>query len=259
LTPSPAAASDPPSSLMGSSLPDNRGHRHGAAAFRVETLSAARFRERSAALIDAGAPHTVFQKPQWLDDWLTTLGQQPGFWPIFVAVSDASRRADVLLLPLIAQRQSGVTMLRSPDLGVADYNWPLVVRTVRDEQSRAALWEALKPTLARRGDVLRLAKMLPECDGLNHPLVGPLPVWPSESAGHHFDAVSSPVTGGSSAAPLALDSSASRILPKPAACSTIWTGCRPSAWQASRTTGWANRLTGRSTPVAFRAAWPKAR
>lgn len=165
-----------------------RGARSGAAAFRVEALSADRFRERSQALIAEGALYTAFQHPQWLEVWLATLGQQPGLWPVFLAVTDAAKARDLLMLPLVAQRSSGVTMLRAPDLGVADYHWPLLAADAQlGTEGRNALWTALKPALARRGDLLRLAKMLPDCEGVPHPLVGPLPVWPSESTGHRFD------------------------------------------------------------------------
>ena len=147
---------------------------------------------------DAGALATAFQSCAWLRDWYATLGAQPGVWPVFVAVASAVNGADLLVLPLVAQRVAGITQLSTADLGVADYNWPLMAAgqpaALRDATT---LWSALKPVLARRGDVLRLAKVLPELqaqamnagnpDPQTHPLLSALPAWPSESVGHHFD------------------------------------------------------------------------
>ena len=164
--------------------------RRGAAAFRAEAVSANGFQARVQGLAQAGGGivSTVFQDPQWLADWHDTLGRQPGLWPVTMAVCDAASGQDLLLLPLVAQRSNGLTLLRAPDLGVADYQWPIVAREASfDDDSREALWAVLKAGLARHGDLLRLGKMLPALGEQTHPLLGPLPHWPSDSIGHHFD------------------------------------------------------------------------
>ncbi|MCE2660229.1 MAG: GNAT family N-acetyltransferase [Rubrivivax sp.] len=164
--------------------------RRGAAAFRAQAVSASSLRQRIQGLAQApgGALCTVFQDAQWLEDWHETLGRQPGLWPVTMAVSDAASGRDLLLLPLVAQRSGGVTLLRAPDQGVADYHWPIVARQVPfDDDTRPALWAVLKQALARQGDLLRLGKMLPALDNQTNPLLGPLPSWPSESIGHHFE------------------------------------------------------------------------
>ncbi len=164
--------------------------RRGAAAFRAEAVSLSSFpaRVRGLAQAGGGALCTAFQDPGWLADWHNTLGQQPGLWPVTMAVSDAASSRDILLLPLFAQRSNGLTLLRAPDLGVADYHWPIVASEARlDDKAREALWGVLKAALAGHGDLLRLGKMLPALGEQTHPLLGPLPHWPSDSIGHHFD------------------------------------------------------------------------
>lgn len=148
------------------------------------TLDGTEFWQRWNDLNDA--PATPFQDSGWLRDWYATLGAQPGLEPVFVRLADAEDD-DVLLLPLVVRHRHGLRELLPADLGVTDYNAPQLRRgALQSEGAARRAWTALRPLLARHGDLLRIQKMVPQLQGQSNPLALALDVRPSELHGHAF-------------------------------------------------------------------------
>lgn len=149
----------------------------------IRTLDANEYWQRWERL--QGAAPTPFQDVGWLRDWYATLGAQPGLQAVLVrlAVDDE----DLLLLPLVSRDRRGLRELLPPDLGVTDYNGPLLNRdAVTGAEAARAMWRVLRPLLARHGDVLRIQKMLPMLGNRSNPLALALDAVPSDLHGHSF-------------------------------------------------------------------------
>ncbi len=96
-------------------------------------------------------PGSNVEKAYWLD--LREAGGEP-----------------VLALPLISRREGGLTILSSPDLGVTDYNPPLLGRAeIVAAHDREDLWSALRGALPS-ADLLRLKRMPAQVGDVPNPL-----------------------------------------------------------------------------------------
>ena len=93
----------------------------------------------------------------------------------------------VLLLPLVAQREQGLSVVRFADEGVTDYNAPLMAPALAgiDAAQARALRRALGNALAGH-DLLRIDKMLPRLAGGANPLQAIWPCQPCEMFGNHL-------------------------------------------------------------------------
>ncbi len=112
---------------------------------------------------------SIFQNPHWLGSWLKTMPDpqiEKAWW---VDVREAGGEP-VLALPLIFRREGGLGILSSPDLGVTDYNPPLLGRAeVVAAHDREDLWSALRGALPP-ADLLRLKRMPAEVGEVPNPL-----------------------------------------------------------------------------------------
>ena len=110
-----------------------------AAGFRVE-LS----RDRRQAFAQWGTnitPSTPFQHPQWYDAWYSAFAATEGVSPLIAVVTDATTGELALLLPLTLRRQGRVAFVEFADLGVTDYNAPLLGSAApRDARAARATW-----------------------------------------------------------------------------------------------------------------------
>jgi CelD/BcsL family acetyltransferase involved in cellulose biosynthesis len=140
-----------------------------AAWFRVEfvrdwALAAARWDNTGAA--------TSFQHRHWLDAWYRAFDTVT---PLIAIISDAVTQRDVALVPLISRNHHGVRLVEFADLGVSDYNAPILAcGAPRDSASLHAIGRALLAALHRlpdRPDLVRLKKMPAEIRGRPNPLV----------------------------------------------------------------------------------------
>jgi CelD/BcsL family acetyltransferase involved in cellulose biosynthesis len=115
---------------------------------------------------------TTFQHRRWLEAWYAAFDTVS---PLIAIVSDAATDRQVALVPLIRRRQRGVRIVEFPDLGLTDYNAPiLALGTPGNETQARALCRALLVALRRLpegADLVRLQKMPAHLDGMPNPFV----------------------------------------------------------------------------------------
>jgi CelD/BcsL family acetyltransferase involved in cellulose biosynthesis len=120
-----------------------------------------------------GAGHgTSFQHDRWLDAWY---GAFDTVSPLIAIISDAMTNRQVALVPLICRMQGGVRIAEFADLGLTDYNAPILDFSAPGDAAGArALCKALLAALRGlpdRVDLLRLQKMPTDIVGKPNPLV----------------------------------------------------------------------------------------
>lgn len=109
-----------------------------------------------ARLAADGAP-TPFQSLAWLDDWHAAYAGEVEPCTIFLA--DAASGRDLVALALARRRVDGRRVIEFADLGITDYNAPLLAKDAPDDAAFArALWRALRGALPA-ADLLRFDKM----------------------------------------------------------------------------------------------------
>jgi len=128
----------------------------------------------------------VFQQRAWLRSWYACVARQPGLRPLLLAVRREGEPGDAMLLPLILRSEGRVRVAECADLGVTDYNAPLV----RDglalgAEDAAVLAQALRRAL-RGIDLLRLDKLVEACGGQPNPWLRLFDSLPSPLSGHRL-------------------------------------------------------------------------
>ena len=127
---------------------------------------------KRAALRWNGAGHaTTFQQSRWLEAWYAAFDTVS---PLIAIVSDAATDRQVALVPLIHRTQRGVRIVEFADLGLTDYNAPMLALGTRSDATEArALCQALLAALRRLpegADLIRMQKMPAYIDGMPNPL-----------------------------------------------------------------------------------------
>jgi CelD/BcsL family acetyltransferase involved in cellulose biosynthesis len=127
---------------------------------------------KQAALRWNGAGHaTTFQHGRWLEAWYAAFDTVS---PLIAIVSDAVTGRQVALVPLIRHTQRGVRIVEFADLGLTDYNAPiLALGTPSGETEARALCQALMAALRRLpegADLVRMQKMPADVDGKPNPM-----------------------------------------------------------------------------------------
>jgi CelD/BcsL family acetyltransferase involved in cellulose biosynthesis len=139
------------------------------ASFRVEFVRD--WSEAAARWNDAG-DGTSFQHRHWLDAWYHAFDTVT---PLIAIISDASSKRDVALVPLTSRQHHGIRLVEFADLGVSDYNAPMIAcEAPRDSASMRMMGRALLAALRQlpdRPDLVRLKKMPAEIRGRPNPLV----------------------------------------------------------------------------------------
>lgn len=140
-----------------------------ASEFRVEFV---RDWNVAAALWDGCGHGTAFQHKEWLDAWYGAFGAAS---PLIAIISDVATRRDVALVPLIRREQYGARLVEFADLGLTDYNAPILgAGAPRDRRAMLSMCRALFAALRRlpeRIDLIRLQKMPAEVGAGPNPLV----------------------------------------------------------------------------------------
>ena len=151
----------------------------------------------------ADAATLPFHTANWLRAWYATFGQADGRTPVLVSVrhhsgsgSQGAEGADAMLLPLVAHREHGISVLEFADGGVVDYVAPLLAPHwhggLPEQAAASALWRAVRGALRAHGghDLLRvhkmLGQMLEEQGGRRNPLALVLRTGPCEMFGNQF-------------------------------------------------------------------------
>lgn len=118
----------------------------------------------------AGLRHGPFQAPAWIAAW-------SAFFPgvadleLFVAtIDDAASGVPVFVLPLLRRRARGLVRISPWDLGVCDYNAPMIADDFRPTRAEMeGLWAALIAALPPC-DLLEIEKLPPTIGAAADPL-----------------------------------------------------------------------------------------
>jgi CelD/BcsL family acetyltransferase involved in cellulose biosynthesis len=115
---------------------------------------------------------TNFQHSHWLRAWYDAFDTVS---PIIAVVSDAATGCDLALVPLIRRTLRGVRTVEFADLGLTDYNAPLLTADApADKAGAQALCRALMNALRELPggvDLVRMQKMPATVGGKPNPLV----------------------------------------------------------------------------------------
>jgi CelD/BcsL family acetyltransferase involved in cellulose biosynthesis len=141
----------------------------GASGFCVEFV---RDWKQSASRWNGAGQGTTFQHGHWLDAWYDAFDTVT---PLIAVISDAATRRKVALVPLIRRVQRGVRIVEFADLGLTDYNAPILdCEAPADEAGARVLCQALLAALRRLPDgvdLIRLRKMPANVGGKPNSLV----------------------------------------------------------------------------------------
>lgn len=154
-------------SLLVRSNPRNRHSRYSVAIRR----DAAQALPVASALADDGAA-TVFQSPQWIAAFLSTIGKARNVAYFQVEVRDRKSGLNALIIPLILRQRRGYRILEMPDFGLADYVAPMVADGFRPTpRAMRRIWAQVRPLLPP-ADLVRFVKMPAMAGSVPNPLLG---------------------------------------------------------------------------------------
>ncbi len=126
---------------------------------------------------------TPFQAPEWISAWYAAVGVKQQAEPLLVIVTERGTGQAVVTLPLIRHRSDGLDVIAFADLGVTDYNAPILGPAAPASPAAAqALWARIVRALPG-ADLFQLRKMPATVDGRPNPLALLRGVHPSHSPG----------------------------------------------------------------------------
>lgn len=122
------------------------------------------------ATLSAGSASTLFQRPGWLSAWYATVAAPEGAEPLLVEVFDRGSGAHVMTLPLVRIGGQSLSRIEFADLGVTDYNAPMLGPAAPESAAEAAvLWKQIRKALPG-ADVVHFRKMPVALKGRPNPL-----------------------------------------------------------------------------------------
>jgi CelD/BcsL family acetyltransferase involved in cellulose biosynthesis len=128
--------------------------------------------KQAASRLDAGSYRTTFQHGHWLSAWY---GAFRVVSPLIAIVSDAGTGRDIAIVPLIRRVQRGIRIVEFADLGLTDYNAPILgFASPNDATGMRTICRALLTALRELPegvDVIRMQKMPANIDGQPNPFV----------------------------------------------------------------------------------------
>jgi len=138
------------------------------ALFRVEFV---RDWGKASARWDTSGHGTNFQHKHWLDAWYRAFDDID---PLIAIICDTITQRDIALVPLVCRNHLGARLVEFADLGVSDYNAPMLASDApRDSANLRAIGHTLLTALRQlpdRPDLIRLKKMPVEIHGRPNPL-----------------------------------------------------------------------------------------
>lgn len=122
----------------------------------------------NAALANGAA--TPFQHGVVMDAWYRAMAARPEIRPLIVTIRDRATGAHAMSLALVRTTFGGTRTIGFADLGLIDYNAPILGPAApRDAADAASLWKALRQALPQ-ADVIDLRKMPTTIAGRPNPL-----------------------------------------------------------------------------------------
>jgi CelD/BcsL family acetyltransferase involved in cellulose biosynthesis len=122
--------------------------------------------------LEATGHYTAFQTQAWLLPWYRVVGAKHDARPLLVTVSDAETHEPLLFFPLVTRRDDTYRWIEFADLGVSDYNAPLVAAGFQPEERQ--LHRIMREIFAElpSADLLRFDKTPDMLGGVPNPLAG---------------------------------------------------------------------------------------
>ncbi len=122
------------------------------------------------AALESTGECTPFQTRAWLEPWYEIVAPHFGAAPLIVRVRERYSGLPMMLLPLVKRRDGGITLVEFADLGVSDYQAPLLAPQSDAMHAHAsALWPKIQAAL-RPADLFRFEKVPALVGGLRNPL-----------------------------------------------------------------------------------------
>jgi CelD/BcsL family acetyltransferase involved in cellulose biosynthesis len=144
----------------------------------ITDLTAARSRWEA---LESGGIGTPFQSFIWVSTLADTVGRSLGAETFVVIVRDPASGRDLLLMPLIRRRLGPARIIEFADLGVSDYNAPIIAPEILAAPGRlAAAWEQAISALPK-ADIIRINKIADQVGPRPNPLLGIECCWPKET------------------------------------------------------------------------------
>jgi CelD/BcsL family acetyltransferase involved in cellulose biosynthesis len=139
-----------------------------ASAIQVELL---RDWRQAASRLNGASHRTTFQHGAWLGAWYDAFRNAS---PLIAVVSDTVTQRDLAVVPLIRRVRRGIRFAEFADLGLSDYNAPILSPAApADAAAARAICQALLAALRKSPeglDLLRMQKMPAEIEGKPNPL-----------------------------------------------------------------------------------------
>lgn len=124
--------------------------------FVVEAVTEAFFQSADYAALHARSNSSAFQHPLWLQSFHRHLAPSRGAQGVTLVGRSGPGEPTCFVLPMIARKLSGVTILESADLGVSDYAAPVVDPDWWERQHDHAALRASVAAALPSHDILRV-------------------------------------------------------------------------------------------------------
>ncbi len=132
-----------------------------------ETFAAA---EADIRRIARHGDHTLFQSPEWMEEWYRTVESTRAARPVIVVLSEPSTGEPAMVLPLALRRSAFGLELGFADLGVSDYNAPLLGPAApSDPEAMREAWALIRAALPP-ADLIRFDKLPARVGARHNPL-----------------------------------------------------------------------------------------
>src|SRR5258708_20670990 len=98
--------------------------------------------------LEGDGASTPFQASAWLEPWFRIVAPRMGAEPVLVTVRDGRSLEPLMFLPLCRRMDGGLAIIEFADLGVSDYNAPLIsTGFAPSDRELDALWQQMRGVL----------------------------------------------------------------------------------------------------------------
>jgi CelD/BcsL family acetyltransferase involved in cellulose biosynthesis len=144
----------------------------------VTDLATARSRWEA---LEARGSATPFQSFTWVSTLANTVGRSLAAETFVVIVREAASGRDLMLLPLVRRRLGPARIIEMPDLGVSDYNTPIIAPELMATPDRLpGIWKAAIASLPS-ADIIRINRIPDQIGQRANPLLSLNGAWMKET------------------------------------------------------------------------------